>query len=91
MLFALLGRVLTWLLPGGGARRRTVPAEEAGPVGPPPRARPRSPYAREAAADYRVDVSEEPLTRPYYRHYRQYHQYHQYHQYRAAPESMCAG
>ncbi|MET7518351.1 hypothetical protein ABZS88_33880 [Streptomyces sp. NPDC005480] len=52
---------------------------EPGPVvPPPPRARPRSPYARDAAADYRVDVTDEPLTRPYYRYYR-------------ASESMCAG
>jgi hypothetical protein len=78
VLLTLLGRVLTWLLPGGGTRRRTVPMQAAGPVAPPPRARPRSPYAREAAADHRVDVSDEPLTRPYYRYY-------------GATESMCAG
>ncbi|MFB7710801.1 hypothetical protein [Streptomyces sp. NPDC056105] len=79
MLSALLGRVLTWLLPGGGTRRRAVAVAEPGPVVPqPPCARPRSPYAREAAADYRVDVSDEPLTRPYYRDYR-------------ASEYMCAG
>ncbi|MGX1671464.1 hypothetical protein [Streptomyces sp. NPDC055400] len=79
MLLALLGPVLAWLLPGGGTRRRAAPVKEPGPVAPPlPRARPRSPYAREAAADYRVDVSDEPLTRPYYRYYR-------------ASESMCAG
>ncbi|MFF1565237.1 hypothetical protein ACFVY1_17150 [Streptomyces sp. NPDC058293] len=52
--------------------------QAAGPVAPPLRARPRSPYAREAAADHRVDVSGEPLTRPYYRYY-------------GATESMCAG
>lgn len=63
MLLALLGRVLTWLLPGSGTRRRAVPAEESGP---PPRARPRSPCACEAAADHRVDVTDEPLTRPYF-------------------------
>lgn len=78
MLLALLGRVLAWLLPGKGTRRRTVPMQAAGSVGPPPRARPRSPYAREAATECRVDVSDEPLTRPYYRHYR-------------ATESTCAG
>lgn len=79
MLLALLGRVLAWLLPGGGTRRRAVSAARPAPVAPPPpRARPRSPYAREAAADYRVDVSDEPLTRPYYRYYR-------------PTESMCAG
>ncbi|MGW6357142.1 hypothetical protein ACWFR5_18730 [Streptomyces sp. NPDC055092] len=43
--------------------------------------RPRSPYAREAAADYRVDVSDEPLTRPYYG----------YHGYYGATESVCVG
>ncbi|MFD0063950.1 hypothetical protein [Streptomyces sp. NPDC056690] len=79
MLPALLGRVLAWLLPGQGTRRRAVTVTEPGPVaGPPPRARPRSPYAREAAADCRVDVSDEPLTRPYYRDHR-------------ASEYMCAG
>ncbi|MFE6802871.1 hypothetical protein [Streptomyces sp. NPDC057696] len=81
MLPALLGRVLAWLLPGGGTRRRVSPVTEPepGPGAPqPPRARPRSQYAREAAADYRVDVSDEPLTRPYYGYYR-------------ATESMCAG
>jgi hypothetical protein len=78
VLVALLGRVLAWLLPGGGTRRRAAPVTEPGPVAPPPpRARPRSPYARDAA-DYRVDVTDEPLTRPYYRYYR-------------ASESMCAG
>lgn len=81
MLLALLGRVLAWLLPGGGTRRRAVTVTEPGPgpvAPPPPRARPRSPYAREAAADHRVDVSDEPLTRPYYRYYR-------------PTEFMCAG
>ncbi|MGW2077862.1 hypothetical protein ACWCOW_13145 [Streptomyces sp. NPDC001939] len=79
MLSVLLGRVLTWLLPGGGTRRRAVAVAEPGPVAPqPPRVRPRSPYAREAAADYRVDVSDEPLTRPYFRHCRE-------------SEYMCAG
>jgi hypothetical protein len=35
---------------------------------PPPRpSLPRSPYAREAATDHRVDVTGIPLTRPYYR------------------------
>ncbi len=78
MLLTLLGRVLAWLLPGGGTRRRAVPAQGARSVASPPRARPRSPYAREAATECRVDVSDEPLTRPYYRHHR-------------ATESTCAG
>jgi hypothetical protein len=83
VLTGLLGRVLAWLLPGGGTRRRAVTVTE--PVAPPPpRVRPRSPYAREAAADYRVDVSDEPLTRPYYRYYR-------YYSYYGATESMCVG
>ncbi|MFB7194455.1 MULTISPECIES: hypothetical protein [Streptomyces] len=82
MLTALLGWVLAWLLPGGGTRRRAFTVTEPGPVAPQaPRVRPRSPYAREAAADYRVDVSDEPLTRPYYRHYR----------YCGATESVCVG
>ncbi|WP_432178270.1 hypothetical protein [Streptomyces sp. NBC_00063] len=79
LLERVLGRALAWLLPGGGTRRRAVTVTEPGPVASqPPRVRPRSPYAREAAADWRVDVSDEPLTRPYYRDHR-------------ASEYMCAG
>lgn len=43
---------------------------EASATGPRRGARPprlRSPYAREAATDHRVDVTAAPLTRPYYR------------------------
>ncbi|WP_406476575.1 hypothetical protein [Streptomyces sp. NBC_01615] len=79
LLVLLLSRLLALLLPGTGRRRRGV--RDLGPteVSPwPRRPRPdpgaalalprlRSPYAREAATDHRVDVTAAPLTRPYYR------------------------
>ncbi|MFF6997555.1 hypothetical protein ACFY93_21705 [Streptomyces sp. NPDC008313] len=66
----LLTLLLTAALPGTGRRRAARPRHRAPrphrlapPPGPPPR--PRSPYAREAAANFRVDVTHVPLTRPY--------------------------
>ncbi|MEU9186496.1 hypothetical protein AB0D14_18495 [Streptomyces sp. NPDC048484] len=74
LVLMLVGRLLEWLLPGGGRHRAEsigagVPASRWTRVGPrvEPPPRPRSPYAREAATDHRVDVTDVPLTRPYYR------------------------
>ncbi|MEU5897692.1 MULTISPECIES: hypothetical protein [Streptomyces] len=71
----MLHRLLTWLLPGTGARRAAAAAATTRPPLTAARPRPvhgaprlpRSPYAREAAADHTVDVTHSPLTRPYCR------------------------
>ncbi|MET8688260.1 hypothetical protein ABZV77_29035 [Streptomyces sp. NPDC004732] len=78
----MLRRILARLLPGTGARRAVVAGgavtsrravEPPDQATRPPRPEadgprlPRSPYAREAAEGRTVDVSEVPLTRPYYR------------------------
>ncbi|TGB09104.1 hypothetical protein [Streptomyces sp. MZ04] len=69
----MLRRLLTWLLPPGTGKRR---ARGTAPEPQPPRPRqsnrrprnlPRSPYAREVTEGQPIDVSEAPLTRPYYR------------------------
>lgn len=67
----MLRRLLTWLLPGTGARRAPQ-ARTAGTCRPKQRhpvrnLRPRSPYARDAAENRPIDVSGVPLTRPYLR------------------------
>jgi hypothetical protein len=81
VLLLLLSRLVALFIPATGRRRsgerRPMPAEGMGlwrgspwqpdvslPPSPP---LPRSPYAREAAADHRVDVTGVPLTRPYFR------------------------
>ncbi|MFG2501336.1 hypothetical protein ACGFSB_24385 [Streptomyces sp. NPDC048441] len=73
-LVGLLARLLIRLLPGTGARRARLAAEEPPPRSTPtppspaprPRTLPRSPYAREVTEARPVDVSGIPLTRPYY-------------------------
>ncbi|WP_369260208.1 hypothetical protein [Streptomyces sp. R35] len=79
LLVLLLSRLLALLLPGTGRRRcgvRDLGPTEVTPSPRRPRPHPgaalalprlRSPYAREAATDHRVDVTAAPLTRPYYR------------------------
>jgi len=75
----VLSRLVALLLPGTGRRRCGGRRLLSVDVSPPPKSprpqldealslpRPRSPYAREAAKDHRVDVTGAPLTRPYYR------------------------